>query len=65
MISSGTVQITLTFDSKADLDITQVQVQKKLQLAMPLLPQEVQQQGGKRIEIDQQFPGWEGSWLYL
>lgn len=41
--SSGTVQITLTFDSKADLDIAQVQ--NKLQLAMPLLPQEVQQQG--------------------
>ncbi|WP_291973375.1 efflux RND transporter permease subunit [Candidatus Symbiopectobacterium sp.] len=43
--SSGTVQITLTFDSKADPDIAQVQVQNKLQLAMPLLPQEVQQQG--------------------
>lgn len=43
--SSGTVQITLTFDSKADPDIAQVQVQNKLQLAMPPLPQEVQQQG--------------------
>lgn len=43
--SSGTVVITLTFDSKADPDIAQVQVQNKLQLAMPLLPQEVQQQG--------------------
>ena len=28
-----------------DADIAQVQVQNKLQLAMPLLPQEVQQQG--------------------
>ncbi|WON76174.1 multidrug efflux RND transporter permease subunit AcrB [Serratia sp. UGAL515B_01] len=43
--SSGNVQITLTFDSGADPDIAQVQVQNKLQLAMPLLPQEVQQQG--------------------
>ncbi|ELQ6264611.1 multidrug efflux RND transporter permease subunit AcrB [Cronobacter malonaticus] len=43
--SSGTVQITLTFESGTDADIAQVQVQNKLQLAMPLLPQEVQQQG--------------------
>jgi len=43
--SSGTVQITLTFNSGTDADIAQVQVQNKLQLAMPLLPQEVQQQG--------------------
>ncbi|EBY2752538.1 hydrophobe/amphiphile efflux-1 family RND transporter [Salmonella enterica subsp. enterica serovar Kottbus] len=43
--ASGTVQITLTFDSGTDADIAQVQVQNKLQLAMPLLPQEVQQQG--------------------
>jgi multidrug efflux pump len=43
--STGTVQITLTFESGTDPDIAQVQVQNKLQLAMPLLPQEVQQQG--------------------
>ncbi|MEH0832206.1 efflux RND transporter permease subunit [Pectobacterium cacticida] len=43
--SSGTVQITLTFNAGTDPDIAQVQVQNKLQLAMPLLPQEVQQQG--------------------
>ncbi|PVZ87321.1 hydrophobe/amphiphile efflux-1 family RND transporter [Serratia sp. S1B] len=43
--SAGNVQITLTFNSGADPDIAQVQVQNKLQLAMPLLPQEVQQQG--------------------
>ncbi|MEQ4513295.1 MAG: efflux RND transporter permease subunit [Dickeya sp.] len=43
--SSGTVQITLTFDADANPDIAQVQVQNKLQLATPLLPQEVQQQG--------------------
>lgn len=43
--SSGTVQITITFASGTDADIAQVQVQNKLQLATPLLPQEVQQQG--------------------
>src|SRR5471030_3088507 len=43
--SSGSVTVTLTFDSGTDPDIAQVQVQNKLQLAMPLLPQEVQQQG--------------------
>lgn len=43
--SSGSVTITLTFESGTDPDIAQVQVQNKLQLAMPLLPQEVQQQG--------------------
>lgn len=43
--SSGNVSITLTFDSGTDADIAQVQVQNKLQLAMPLLPQEVQQMG--------------------
>ncbi|MFV0548361.1 MAG: efflux RND transporter permease subunit [Limnobaculum xujianqingii] len=43
--SAGNASITLTFDSKADPDIAQVQVQNKLQLATPLLPQEVQQMG--------------------
>jgi len=43
--SSGGVTVTLTFNSGTDPDIAQVQVQNKLQLAMPLLPQEVQQQG--------------------
>lgn len=43
--SAGGVTITLTFNSGTDPDIAQVQVQNKLQLAMPLLPQEVQQQG--------------------
>jgi multidrug efflux pump len=43
--STGTANITLTFQSGTDPDIAQVQVQNKLQLAMPLLPQEVQQQG--------------------
>ena len=43
--SSGSMTLTLTFSSGTDPDIAQVQVQNKLQLAMPLLPQEVQQQG--------------------
>lgn len=43
--SSGMVSITLTFDSGTDPDIAQVQVQNKLALATPVLPQEVQKQG--------------------
>lgn len=43
--ATGNVQITLTFEPEADPDIAQVQVQNKLQAAMSLLPQEVQQQG--------------------
>lgn len=42
---SGQVLITLTFDAGVDPDIAQVQVQNKLALATPLLPQEVQRQG--------------------
>ena len=43
--SSGSASITLTFDAGTDPDIAQVQVQNKLSLATPLLPQEVQRQG--------------------
>ena len=43
--STGNVSITLTFDAGTDPDIAQVQVQNKLALATPLLPQEVQRQG--------------------
>lgn len=43
--SSGSVTITLTFSADAAPDIAQVQVQNKLQLATPLLPEEVQRQG--------------------
>lgn len=43
--SSGTLQLILSFQNGTDPDIAQVQVQNKLQLATPLLPQEVQQQG--------------------
>jgi len=41
----GRASVTLTFDAGTDPDIAQVQVQNKLQLALPLLPQAVQQQG--------------------
>ncbi len=43
--SSGQVTLTLTFNAETDPDIAQVQVQNKLALATPLLPQEVQRQG--------------------
>ena len=43
--SDGTAVITLTFAQGTVPDVAQVQVQNKLQLALPLLPQEVQQSG--------------------
>jgi multidrug efflux pump len=43
--SDGSMEITVTFEQGVNPDIAQVQVQNKLQLATPLLPQEVQQQG--------------------
>jgi multidrug efflux pump len=43
--SSGTAAINLTFKAGTDPNIAQVQVQNKLQLATPLLPQVVQRQG--------------------
>jgi len=43
--SSGNVQLTLTFNAGTDADIAQVQVQNKLQLATPSLPEVVQKQG--------------------
>src|SRR6187455_3850150 len=43
--SDGSATITLTFAQGTVPDTAQVQVQNKLQTAMPLLPQEVQQSG--------------------
>ena len=43
--STGGISITLTFRSGTNPDIAQVQVQNKLQLATPLLPAAVTQQG--------------------
>lgn len=53
--SSGTGTVTLTFEPEADPDIAQVQVQNKLQSALPLLPQEVQQQGVTVAKSAQNF----------
>ncbi len=41
----GNMSITLTFRQGTNPDVAQVQVQNKLALAVPLLPQEVQQRG--------------------
>ncbi|MEI8387698.1 MAG: efflux RND transporter permease subunit [Verrucomicrobiota bacterium] len=41
----GSMTITLTFRQGTNPDVAQVQVQNKLSLAIPLLPQEVQQRG--------------------
>ena len=43
--SSGQVSINATFAPGTNPDIAQVQVQNKVQQALPILPQEVQQQG--------------------
>ncbi|HBX55452.1 efflux RND transporter permease subunit [Pseudomonas sp. UBA2684] len=43
--SDGSMSITATFNQGTNPDTAQVQVQNKLNLATPLLPQEVQQQG--------------------
>jgi multidrug efflux pump len=43
--ADGTATINLTFKQGTDPDIAQVQVQNKMQAAVPLLPTEVQQQG--------------------
>jgi multidrug efflux pump len=43
--SNGQVSITATFAPGTNPDIAQVQVQNKVQQALPVLPEEVQQQG--------------------
>ncbi|WP_250450462.1 efflux RND transporter permease subunit [Caballeronia sp. ATUFL_M2_KS44] len=52
---SGTATITLTFAPGTNPDIAQVQVQNKLQLATPLLPQVVQQLGTKVTKSSNSF----------
>jgi hydrophobe/amphiphile efflux-1 (HAE1) family protein len=47
---AGNAAVTLTFDAGTNPDIAQVQVQNKLQLAMPQLPQEVQRQGVRVVK---------------
>jgi multidrug efflux pump len=53
--SDGSFTITLTFAQGIDPNIAQVQVQNQLQLATPLLPQEVQQQGLSVTKADKNF----------
>ena len=53
--SSGAVAITLTFKAGTDPNIAQVQVQNKLQLAVPLLPQIVQRQGIAVVKSTRNF----------
>src|SRR5512136_1492180 len=53
--SSGAVTITLTFKAGTDPNIAQVQVQNKLQLATPLLPQLVQRQGIQVVKSTRNF----------
>ena len=53
--SSGAATVTLTFEGGTDIDIAQVQVQNKLQTAVALLPQEVQQQGLSVVKSTRNF----------
>jgi hydrophobe/amphiphile efflux-1 (HAE1) family protein len=53
--SAGNAAVTLTFDAGTSPDIAQVQVQNKLQLAMPQLPQEVQRQGVRVVKSVSNF----------
>src|ERR1700749_3960765 len=51
----GSMTITLYFEQGTNPDIAQVQVQNKLQLATPLLPTEVQQQGIRVAKATRNF----------
>jgi len=53
--SAGAVTITLTFKAGTDPNIAQVQVQNKLQLAVPLLPQIVQRSGIQVVKSTRNF----------
>ncbi len=53
--SAGAVAINLTFKAGTDPNIAQVQVQNKLQLATPLLPQIVQRQGIQVVKSTKNF----------
>jgi hydrophobe/amphiphile efflux-1 (HAE1) family protein len=53
--SAGTATVTLTFDAGTNPDIAQVQVQNKLQVALPQLPLEVQRQGVRVVKTARNF----------
>ncbi|HET7824900.1 MAG TPA: efflux RND transporter permease subunit [Anaeromyxobacter sp.] len=53
--SAGNATVTLTFDAGTNPDIAMVQVQNKLQAALPQLPLEVQRQGVKVVKTASSF----------
>lgn len=53
--ADGSAMIIVTFEQGTDPDIAQVQVQNKLQLATPLLPEEVQKQGTRVAKYQVNF----------
>ncbi len=53
--SAGAVSINITFRAGTDPNVAQVQVQNKLQLATPLLPQVVQRQGVQVVKSTRNF----------
>jgi hydrophobe/amphiphile efflux-1 (HAE1) family protein len=53
--ADGSMTITLYFEQGTNPDIAQVQVQNKLQLATPLLPLEVQQEGLRVTKATRNF----------
>jgi len=53
--ADGSMAIIATFDQGTNPDIAQVQVQNKLQLATPMLPEEVQRQGVRVVKYQINF----------
>ena len=53
--SDGSVTIVVTFEQDVDPDIAQVQVQNKLQLATPMLPETVQRLGLRVVKYQVNF----------
>src|SRR5271155_3327181 len=53
--ATGNMTITLYFEQGTNPDIAQVQVQNKLQLATPLLPIEVQEEGLRVVKATRNF----------
>jgi multidrug efflux pump len=53
--SDGSLEIIVTFDQGTNPDIAQVQVQNKMQLATPSLPEEVQRQGIRVVKYQMNF----------
>ncbi|KTC32548.1 MAG: efflux RND transporter permease subunit [Pseudomonas sp.] len=53
--ADGSMNIIVTFEQGTNPDIAQVQVQNKLQLATPRLPEEVQRQGLRVVKYQMNF----------